>query len=397
MYSRYRAAIEGLPLPVAIIDLDAVDANVDHLLKSVKSKGKRLRIASKSIRCVDLLRYIMDRGGDCMRGVMSYAAREATFLVEHGFDDILVAYPTASVLDAELIAEANRSATVSIIVDAPEHLRVLEAAGHARSIRIPVTIEADAAYRPLGGALHIGAQRSPLRGAEAVFAFAAQIARYEHLKLHGIMAYESQIAGMQDDNPFAPLLNVPKQLIKRLARSPLEQLRLQIADGLRERGHTIEIFNGGGTGSLHWCSSEDALTEVTAGSGFVDSHLFDYYKDFDLTPAAMFAVQVVRKPTSGLVTCHGGGYIASGECGPDKLPQPYLPEGLSLTKMEGVGEVQTPLRVPAGVQIEIGDPVFFRHAKAGELAEHFTDYQFVRGDRIERTVPTYRGMGGCFL
>ena len=65
--------------------------------------------------------------------------------------------------------------------------------------------------------------------------------------------------------------------------------------------------------------------------------------------------------------------------------------------MEGAGEVQTPLRVPAGVRLELGDPVFFRHAKAGELAEHVPEYLLVRGDQIEDRAPTYRGMGACYL
>ena len=48
-------------------------------------------------------------------------------------------------------------------------------------------------------------------------------------------------------------------------------------------------------------------------------------------------------------------------------------------------------------QMKIGDPVFFRHAKAGELAEHVTEYLLVRGDRIEDRAPTYRGLGRCYL
>jgi D-serine deaminase-like pyridoxal phosphate-dependent protein len=79
------------------------------------------------------------------------------------------------------------------------------------------------------------------------------------------------------------------------------------------------------------------------------------------------------------------------------LPVPALLPGLSLTSLEGAGEVQTPLIVPRGVDLTIGDPVFFRHAKAGELAEHFAEYLLVRGSRIEGRAPTYRGLGRCFL
>ena len=157
------------------------------------------------------------------------------------------------------------------------------------------------------------------------------------------------------------------------------------------------LFNGGGTGSLAWSSDEDALTEVTVGSGFLDSHLFDYYRGLELEAAAMFALQVVRRPGRSMVTCHGGGYVASGEPGQDRLPIPFLPRGASLMRLEGAGEVQTPVVLPEGVRLEIGAPMFFRHAKAGELAEHFVEYKMVRNDAIEAVAPTYRGAGWCFL
>ena len=166
---------------------------------------------------------------------------------------------------------------------------------------------------------------------------------------------------------------------------------------LQTRGFQVELFNGGGTGSLASSLADSALTEVTAGSGFLGSLLFDAYAGQAWEPALCFALQVVRRPAPGIVTCHGGGFVASGEAGPDKLPRPWLPEKLELLDMEGAGEVQTPLRHPADVQLELGDPVFFRHAKAGELAEHFGEYLLVRGEAIEARAKTYRGLGQCFL
>jgi D-serine deaminase-like pyridoxal phosphate-dependent protein len=136
---------------------------------------------------------------------------------------------------------------------------------------------------------------------------------------------------------------------------------------------------------------------VTAGSGFLDSHLFDHFRDLPLEPAAYFALQIVRVPAQGFVTCLGGGYVASGAPGMSRLPIPALPAGVSLTTLEGAGEVQTPLALTRGIALKLGDPVFFRHAKAGELAEHFNAYALVRGDAIEGEAPTYRGLGFSFL
>jgi D-serine deaminase-like pyridoxal phosphate-dependent protein len=116
-----------------------------------------------------------------------------------------------------------------------------------------------------------------------------------------------------------------------------------------------------------------------------------------LEPACFFALEVTRRPAPDLVTCLGGGYVASGATGPDKAPLPWLPRGLALLPMEMAGEVQTPLRVPRGTSIALGDPVVFRHAKAGELAERFREYLLLEGGRVVERVPTYRGQGECFL
>jgi D-serine deaminase-like pyridoxal phosphate-dependent protein len=91
-----------------------------------------------------------------------------------------------------------------------------------------------------------------------------------------------------------------------------------------------------------------------------------------------------------------GGYVASGTGTPDRLPSPYLPAGLRLTGVEGAGEVQTPVRGAAADRLAPGDRVWLRHAKAGELAERFTQYHVVTGDGQVTAVPTYRGEGQCF-
>ena len=399
LYERYRDAIAERSLPVAIVDLDAVDRNVDRLVAAVGPGDKRIRLASKSIRCVELMRHIIDRARGRVRGIMSYAVREACFLVTQGFDDILIAYPTASPTDAQLLADVNRSpATVAIVVDSTDHLEVLDDAAREAHAKIPVVIEVDVAYRTARNAIRLGALRSPLHTAAAVVDLAERIRDvYPNLSMHGVMGYEAQIAGLQDASPYSPLLNLSKRAVKRLSRGPVQKLREEIRRGLLARGIEYTLFNGGGTGSLHWCANEDALTEVAAGSGFLDSHLFDNYRHLDLEPAAMFALQIVRRPNPRIVTCHGGGYVASGEAGVDRLPRPYLPPRVELTRLEGAGEVQTPLSVRAGTKLRTGDPVFFRHAKAGELAEHFNTYLLLRDKEVTAETPTYRGMGQGFL
>ncbi|MCA9665012.1 MAG: alanine racemase [Myxococcales bacterium] len=397
-YATLCAAIAGEALPAALVDLDAFDRNIERLLAPVRAAKKTLRVASKSVRCPDLLRRIAERGGEAVRGLMVYSAREAAFLAAQGFDDLLLAYPCAHPVDIAHVVAANERGRCAVVIDSEEQLALLAEAGVAHGIEIPVVVELDMSYRPLGRALHIGVRRSPVRSAAQVVALARRADDGAGLRFGGVMAYEAQIAGLTDDNPFARALDWPKRLLKQLSRRDVEARRTAVRDALARAGLDCALYNGGGTGSLAWCSGESALTEVTAGSGFLCSHLFDYYhQGLALEPAALFALQVVRRPAPNVVTCHGGGYVASGEAGRDRLPVPYLPRGLTLFDLEGAGEVQTPMRLPDGVFLALGDPVFMRHAKAGELAEHFGAYLLYQGGRIVGRAPTYRGLGQTFL
>lgn len=382
-----RRAVAGEPLPLALIDLMALEANLATVLAPVRARGKTLRLATKSIRSVPLLRLLLERGQGAVRGLMTYAASETHWLAAQGFDDLLLAYPTASARDAALLAEVNRTACAAVVADAPEHLHLLSAAARAAGTRIPVVVEVDLAFRALG--LHLGVRRSPLRSIDDVVSLCAAADRDPNLGFHGLLGYEAQIAGLGD--------RPSTRALKRLSRPDVAARRAKLVAACAKAGLTPRLFNGGGTGSLASSAAEDAVTEVAAGSGFLCGHLFDSYDGLPLVPAAFFALQVVRRPAPGLVACHGGGYVASGEAGPSRLPIPAHPPGLRLLALEGAGEVQTPLRVPRNIELRLGDAVLFRHAKAGELAEHFDEYLLIRDGRIEGRARTYRGEGRSFL
>ena len=389
-----KQAIEGEAMPCGVVDVDALDRNVAQVAAMVRSHGKRLRLATKSIRSPALVERIMRGGGDAFAGLMTYCAAETAWWAARGARDLLLAYPTVQRRDVEHLVDcARRGATAAVVVDCNEQIEVLATRARADGVTLPLVIDVDMSYRP--ASLHIGVRRSPLRRVEQVVDLAHRIAETKGVRFHGLMGYEAQIAGLGDRD--VGWRGPAFRLIKRRSGSDVARVRAAIASELRRRGLAPIVFNGGGSGSLPTALAEDALTEVTAGSAFLCGHLFDHYADIEFEPAAYFALQVVRRPAPDLVTCHGGGWIASGAAGPDRLPIPVLPPGLSLLSVEGAGEVQTPVRIPAGVKLGLGEPVFFRHAKAGELAEHVAEYLVISGGRIAERAPTYRGLGLCWF
>jgi D-serine deaminase-like pyridoxal phosphate-dependent protein len=393
-------AIGALPLPAAFVDLDAFDRNLDALVARAAPSGRPIRLATKSVRTPALLTRALDRGRGALRGLLAYSVPEAVWLADQGFSDLLVAYPTAQPAEAALAVDALlRGAALSFVVDAPEHLALWSRAAVGRGVTVPVVVDVDVSYRPLGSRLHLGVRRSPLHLVDEVVAFVEQVVATPGLRWAGLMGYEAHLAGLPD-LPSTGLkgqaLRLALAQFKRLAGAEVRRQRAALVAALTERGLAPALFNGGGTGSLDFSAWDPALTEVTIGSGLLDSHLFDGYAGLVLEPAIFFALSVTRRPAEGFVTCQSGGFIASGNPGHDRLPLPVYPEGLALLDAEGAGEVQTPLAVPPGGTLGIGAPVLFRPAKAGELAAHFDRYHLVRGGRLEGEALTYRGAGRAF-
>jgi D-serine deaminase-like pyridoxal phosphate-dependent protein len=214
--------------------------------------------------------------------------------------------------------------------------------------------------------------------------------------LVGVMSYEGQIAGMGDNQPGSPLKRLAVRAMQRLSARELAERRAAAIAAV-EAVAPLEFVNGGGTGSIEQTASEHVITEIGAGSGLYGPGLFDYYRHFRPRPAAYFVMSVVRRPTARIATVLGGGWVASGPSGTDRLPTPSWPQGLRMNPLEGAGEVQTPVLGAAAHGLRLGDHVWFRHAKAGELCERVNVLHLVSGSRIVERVPTYRGEGHAFL
>ncbi|MFI1396664.1 amino acid deaminase/aldolase [Streptomyces sp. NPDC020681] len=392
--ARYDRATAHLDAPLAVVDLEAFDANADDLVR--RAGGKPIRVASKSVRCRALLERVLARDG--FAGIMSFTLDESLWLARAGFDDVLLAYPSADRSGyAELAGDPKLAAAVTVMVDDLAHLELIDRARAGGKEEIRVCLELDTALRLLGGRVRIGALRSPLREPAQLAELARSIARRPGFRLVGLMAYEGHIAGVGDAISGRPVRSRAIRLMQGAARRELVERRAAVVRAVRAVSPDLEFVNGGGTGSVQHTAAEDAVTEIAAGSGLYVPRLFDNYTSFTGRPAALFAQPVVRRPGVGVVTVLGGGYPASGAAGPDRLPVPYLPEGLRYDPQEGPGEVQTPLLGSPADDLLIGDKVWFRHAKAGEMCERFDTLHFIEGERVTGTAPTYRGEGRTFL
>ena len=389
---RYDEIFGDLEPPFAFVDLDAVKDNAARMLSAAAPKP--IRIASKSVRSRELLARLLalDPG---FQGLLNLTLGEALWLHGHGFRDLVVAYPSverrALAALATLAGEQPGTAPV-IMVDSAEQLDLIPTRGGC----VPVAIDLDVGYWPLGGALKFGPKRSPIRTPERAAALAADIARRPNVELVGVMAYEGQIAGVADRVPHRALENAAIRVMKHLSAHDVRERRAAMVETIRQHAD-LRFVNGGGTGSIAQTVAEPVVTEATAGSGFYAPMLFQYYRGLQLQPAAGFALALNRRPGPGVITALGGGYVASGATRADRQPVPAWPAGLKLDPLEGAGEAQTPLRGSAADTVSVGGRVYLRHAKAGELCERFNRLWVIEDGRLAGELATYRGEGQAFL
>lgn len=379
--------------PSAWLDLDALDANIARV--NAATSNVKLRIASKSVRSLDVLKYVQAHTPHFI-GIMSFSAAESLYLLKNGFDNILCAYPTLdSQAISDTIAFVKDGATMVWMVDNLPQWQVLEAIGKAHDTVMSVCLDINMSM-PLPK-LYFGTKRSSLMGVKDVKNLLKQTQDFRFSKVTAVMGYEGQIAGLPERLPQKQHLTQLIRGLKTASKWQLAKRRQAVVEWLNAYGHPLSIVNGGGSGSMAFTSNQPEITEITVGSAYYCPALFSYMDSMNgFEPAAGFVLPVTRHPEPNVVTCHGGGFVASGAGGVDKQPKIIYPHHLQILPDEGYGEVQTPLLASSQPVPTVGSFVWCQHAKAGELCEHFNELITYRNNQAIGKMTTYRGAGQDF-
>lgn len=386
------AATADLDTPVAALNLDALRYNAHDMVR--RADGKPIRIATKSLRVRSVIEELLELPG--YAGVLAFTLAEALWLSDT-VDDIVVGYPGAERHAIEQLSRSPQAAgNITLMIDSVDQLDFIDSVVPPKTREtIRVAIELDSSWdAPVLG--HLGVWRSPIHTPEQAVSLALRIVSRPGFDLVGMMGYEAQVAGRGDDPNGRPLEGGLNRWMRKHSIAELADRRGAAVAAVRHVAD-LEFVNGGGTGSLESTSADASVTDIAAGSGFFGGHLFDNYSEFAPAPAAAFALSVVRKPTPEMVTLLGGGWIASGPPHADRMPQLVWPQGLSMVPREMAGEVQTPLTGAAAAALTVGDRVWLRHTKSGELSERVNEFALVQNDQLMGIVPTYRGEGKAFL
>ena len=158
-------------MPFAILDMELFEENIAKVIE--RACGKTIRIASKSIRSIKLIKHILN-SDSIFQGVMSYSADEAIHLYNNGIKDILIAYP---IFDAQKIKHLCQlsEAKIILMVDCVHHAQKISKICSENDTTMPVCVDVDMSSSFPG--VHFGVRRSPLNTAQKVLQLVQKIDR----------------------------------------------------------------------------------------------------------------------------------------------------------------------------------------------------------------------------
>ena len=233
--------LEALPTPALVVDLEALDHNLQLLANYFAQRPAKLRPHFKSHKCVTLAKRQLEAGSAV--GITCAKLAEAEVLVAGGVKDVLIANQVVGPEKAQRLALLNRTATVRAAVDDPANVAELGAAAVTTGVTIGVLIEVD-----------VGMRRSGLPGGDPVLKLASTIRQTAGLRFDGLQAYEGH------------LVTHPNFEERRAKVTEAMQPVRATADLLARAGLPCRMVSGGGTGTYEITGNLPQFNEIQAGS-----------------------------------------------------------------------------------------------------------------------------------
>lgn len=142
----HRRFVGDLPTPALLLDLDALEQNLDRMAGRARTLGVALRPHVKTHKCPEIGRMQRERGA---RGITVATFPEALVFADAGFDDITWAFPVVLARLEAVVALARRI-TFRVVVESPQALEALGTAARAAGIVVHAWLEVDSGHHRSG-------------------------------------------------------------------------------------------------------------------------------------------------------------------------------------------------------------------------------------------------------
>jgi 3-hydroxy-D-aspartate aldolase len=241
--------------PCLVLDLDALERNIEKMGNFAKAHGMRHRVHGKMHKSVDVAKLQEKLGGAV--GVCCQKVSEAEVFARGGIKDVLVSNQVRDPVKLDRLARLPKlGSDIIVCVDDVDNVADLSAAAQEHGTELGVLIEIDC-----------GAGRCGVTTTEAVVEIAKAVQKAPGLTFKGIQAYQGAMQHIDSYSDRKAKLDVAIAMVKD-AVSRLE------AEGIK-----CELVSGGGTGSYYFESDSGVYNELQCGSyAFMDA---DYGRILD--------------------------------------------------------------------------------------------------------------------
>lgn len=354
------SAIEALPTPVVVVDLDILEANIGRQAARARAAGVKLRPHAKTHKCTEIARMQRAAGAS---GLSLAKVGEAEVFVDAGFDDVFLAYPVVGEDKARGLLALSERARLAVGVDSTEGARTLAAPFRAAGRTLEVLLKVDVGYGRVG---------VPPEGALRV---AREVARLRGLRLRGVFTHAGH----------AYLARTPRERDK-VARSEGAILS-SVAGRLRRAGLPIEEVSVGSTPTAALAMRARGVTECRPGNYvFHDASQVDLgtcgIDDCALTVIAT----VVSVPARGRAVLDAGSKTLSSD------PLRPRPGGYGLllghrSRIESLSEEHGIIAVARGESFRVGERVRILPNHACVVVNLHDRLIGTSGGRVETVLP----------
>jgi D-serine deaminase-like pyridoxal phosphate-dependent protein len=225
--------------PALLIDLDALERNLDRLAAFSAAAGCALRPHFKAHRLAEICRLQRERGAI---GITCAKLAEAEALAGQGFGGLLIANQVVGPHKWARLARLAERCEVMVAVDDLEVARHTAAAARERGATVGVLVE-----------VNLGMDRCGVPPGQAAVELARRCADLPGLAFRGLMGYEGHVV---------PLPRAEKEAACRADIA----LLTGTAERCRAEGLAVETVSAGGTGSWDVTGRCPGVTELQCGT-----------------------------------------------------------------------------------------------------------------------------------
>ncbi len=248
---------DEIDTPALLLDLAALEHNLETMANYFKSVGPALRPHVKLHRATPILAHMQLRAGAI--GLTCAKLSEAEMLAAAGITDILIANQIVGPRKIGRLVNLAAYTNVKVAVDSYENVAELSAAAQAKGVRLRVLVE-----------VNIGHNRCGVAPLEPTLALAKAVDEAPGLEFAGIMGYDGHCTFGIDDNERPTLAKEANSLLAETRRF------------LERAGMKVEVVSAGGTFTYRYAAEIEGITEIQAGTyllmdtAFRDSGVGDF-------------------------------------------------------------------------------------------------------------------------